>query len=451
MEQRIAKVGGVITLEKSWELPRLSLGTRAAWLRFGTAVGLGLLITLGQVALACYLSRQTNLRQAYFQLWMWDGSWYASIAHHGYIVPEMTPGVQGNTAMFPAYPLFARGLMELCGLEVRTALLLAAQLAAWGFWVYVLLFLQRWRLPASLRAIGLLLIATHPASFFLVASYTESLFLFGLLGFLYWAEVPRWSTGFLAGVHGILMTGARMVGVPLVFVPLVGGMLSRPRQEMATATGSLGRESMAPALNRAGSWLKRLMRGAFIAVLASLGAGAFFMYCHYQLGQWDIYMKTAQQGWGIESDYLGLFSSRIFRIGRPNWHEFMVDPDFLSRLSVPLMLVTLAGFFLTEFWLARTQADSGWRGRLPFYLCAALLFYVSVSGHVGRHMSSMLRFSLCVHVPLVLALVHLLSRSWPLHGWSERVLTIFVTAWTVICFGLQVLLTYRFTHGMWVA
>ena len=434
MEQRTAKVGGVITLEPAWQLPPLAVGTpgtRADWLRVGRAVAVGLLLTLAQVALACLLTGKKDPRQGYLQLWMWDGAWYASVAAHGYTPPPQGPGAQGNTSFFPGYPLAARGLMDLFGLAVQPALLLAAQLAAWGFWTCVLLFCQRWGTPAALTAVGVLLIFVHPASFFLVAAYSESLFLLGVVGVLYWSAVPRWSAGLLAGTLGVVMTASRLVGVPLVVLPLLHAAADRGAA--------------------AGGRLRSYSRALLACALAGLGAGLFFAYCHFEFGHWDQYVRSSAQGWGARADYLGLFTAGLFQIGRPNWHEVAVDANFLSRLAVPVTVLAFGGFFLAEVWLARRHADGGWRVRLGFYVAAFVIFYVSASGNAGRNMTSMIRYSQCSWALLVLALVHLLGRAWPLTGWRDRLLTVGVTAWAVVGFGLQVLLTYRFVRGMWVA
>ena len=270
----------------------------------------------------------------------------------------------------------------------------------------------------------------------LIASYTESLFLFGLLGFLYWTAAPGWPRGLLAGAHGMIMTGTRMVGVPLVIVPWLSALVE-PEPFPAPSSGERRR--------------RRGARGLVVGALASLGAAAFFAYCHFALGRWDLYQWTAEQGWGIRTDYLAVFSWKLFALGLPKPEERIVDPEFLSRLSVPIMLAGMAAMFVLECWLAWRSRESGLCQRIPFYLCGVLVFYVCVAAHANRQMSSMLRFSLCVYVPLVLALVHLLARRWPLRGWRDRAFTAAVTAWTTVCVALQLVLTYRFTHGGWVA
>src|SRR5260370_8432821 len=97
-----------------------------------------------------------------------------------------------SVAFFPAYPAIAALFHYGFNIDTRTALLIVAQLAAWGFWSYFFLLCKRWNISAPLQVCGALLILTHPAAFFLIAGYSESLFLMALLGFIYWSsEVVR--------------------------------------------------------------------------------------------------------------------------------------------------------------------------------------------------------------------------------------------------------------------
>src|SRR6266478_1825937 len=61
----------------------------------------------------------------------------------------------------------------------------------------------------------------HPAAFFLVAGYSESLFLMALLGFIYWSAAEGSSAKFWAAVHGIVMSATRIVGIVCAAFPLV--------------------------------------------------------------------------------------------------------------------------------------------------------------------------------------------------------------------------------------
>src|SRR5256886_17661614 len=93
-----------------------------------------------------------------------------------------------NVAFFPAYPAIARLFRDALQIDTTTALLITAQLAAWGFWTYFFLFCERWKLSSTLRFFGALTIAAHPAAFYLIAGYSASLFLMALVGFIYWSS-----------------------------------------------------------------------------------------------------------------------------------------------------------------------------------------------------------------------------------------------------------------------
>src|SRR5207247_8854870 len=121
----------------------------------------------------------------------------------------------------PAYPAIAGLFRYGFKIDTTTALLITAQLAAWGFWSYFFLFCQRWNVSPALQICGALLIAAHPAAFFLIAGYSESLFLMALLGFIYWSTTEGGGATFWAGMHGIVMSATRIVGIGCAAFPIV--------------------------------------------------------------------------------------------------------------------------------------------------------------------------------------------------------------------------------------
>jgi hypothetical protein len=399
------------------------------------AAGWGLIITLLQVALAIYLADGHPRFRLYYRLFAADSGWYQSIVDNGYVSPPvLTPQYHGNVAFFPGYPLFVRLVKSALSLDTRTAALLASQLAAWAFWSYLLLFLHRWRLNARLRMLGVLLVAAHPAAFFLVAGYSESLFLMNVLGFLYWASSHRRNAGFLAAAHGFVMTATRLVGLPVVVFPLVLVLLK------ADANRSVQYRPQE----------RPMLRALLLGAAASAGALLFIAYCTWRFGAWDLYAKTEKVGWSVSPDYLGLFSLRIFHIHWPCLSEPMIDPQYISRLTVPVAVLLLALAAVAEWRLARRCTNSGWRFRLGLYVCAFFLLYVPVAAHYTRGMSSMTRFALCVQTVLALAAVHLLTRM-NLGTAGSRRLTWICGVWCAASFAVQLMLTWRFVHGLWVA
>jgi hypothetical protein len=194
---------------------------------------------------------------------------------------------------------------------------------------------------------------------------------------------------------------------------------------------------------------RRIVKALVVALGASLGGLLFFAFCQARFGQWDLYLKCNEWGWSVRPNYLAFFSVKLFHL-HLDWCRDVLDPELLSRLSVPVTLVLFAVLFGLEVHLARSRPDSGWRRRLGFYLCAVLLFYVPVAGHYSRSMSSMIRFSLCVQAPLVLATVHLLQRVGRPTG-RRRWLLLIPAAAALLSLTCQLALTYRFVHGHWVA
>ena len=156
------------------------------------ALSAGLVVTLVQMLVAIFLLAPDGpFEYRYQTLLQHDSHWFANIVNRGYetIVPPISHKLMevSNTGFFPAYPAIAWILHRGLDLGAENALLITAQSAAWGFWTYFFLFCERWNLPSGWQVLGALAILAHPAAFFLVAGYSESLFLMGLLGFLYWS------------------------------------------------------------------------------------------------------------------------------------------------------------------------------------------------------------------------------------------------------------------------
>jgi hypothetical protein len=378
-------------------------------------VGLGALLAVAQLMLGCLLSGASSPRKAYESLFQWDGGWFLTVVEWGYFNPSYP-----NTAFFPGYPLTARLVKEALGLSGKLALLLTAQLACAALWTYLLLFFRRWRVPPRLAGAAILAIWAHPAAFFLVASYSESLFLAALLGFFYWSEERGWLAAVLAALHGFGMTATRLVGAPLSAYPVVHAWFTQGRRA-------------------------RFLTNLVVGATATLGIILYFAFCWVRFGKWNLYMEAEQAGWGMHPDYLGLFSRRIFMVHWPCLREGFIDPVFLSRLSAPLWLL----LFATLFWLEWTKGCER-RQRAGFILSALLLYYVSVSGGLSLGLWSMIRFSFCIWVVFLLAMVHHVTHARTPRWQSRKA----VVLWALVClasFACEVALIHRFTHGKWVA
>src|SRR6267378_2559584 len=133
-----------------------------------------LLVTLMQIAMAVgLLAPDGPLSYRYSTLIQHDSYWFMNIVDRGYqtIVPPINHKVMevSNVAFFPAYPVIAAAFRYGLNIDTGTALLITAQLAAWGFWSYFFMFCKRWNISPAFQICGALLIAVHPAAFFLIA------------------------------------------------------------------------------------------------------------------------------------------------------------------------------------------------------------------------------------------------------------------------------------------
>src|SRR6266508_363747 len=193
--------------------------------RFLKPLTAGLTVTLLQLAMTLgLLAPEEPISHRYSTLVQHDSAWFTNIIDRGYqtIVPPIDHKVMevSNIAFFPAYPAIARLFRDALQIDTTTAMLITAQAAAWGFWSYFFLFCQRWNIAPLRQFFGALAILAHPTAFFLVAGYSESLFMMGLYGFMFWSTAEGKGTRALAVLHGFLMSGTRIVGIPCAGYPV---------------------------------------------------------------------------------------------------------------------------------------------------------------------------------------------------------------------------------------
>ncbi len=394
-----------------------------------------LLVTLAQLSVAVFLlAPEGSFSFRYLSLVQHDSYWFTNILDRGYqtIVPPIDHKVMevSNVAFFPGYPVLASVVQSVFRVESETALVIAAQIAAWGFWTYFFLFCQRWKLPGSLRFFGALAIAAHPAAFFLIAAYSESLFLMALLGFIYWSSAEGRIAKILAVLHGMFMSATRIVGVPCAAFPIVRDLFKKGWSTFRDPR----------------RWLQNYGGSIAITILAIFGAISFFAYCQIRWGRWDLYMLTQAAGWNIEPDYLA-----VFRLSNYRWLlPALNDPTEMSQMSMTAGALLLVAIAIVEL-LPAIRRKTDWSTRIGFYFCGAVIYYISVSGVASLDMESMLRYEFCLHALIVLAFLHFL-RQFRLPPVPVRALGI--AAVVIACavgLSVQGWYVWNFTRGNWVA
>jgi hypothetical protein len=396
---------------------------------------LGLAVTVTQVVIAVFLlAPEGPISYRYSTLVQHDSYWFANIIERGYqtIVPPISHKTMeiSNVAFFPAYPLIAGALRYGLHFETDKALLVTAQAATVGFWSYFFLFCQRWNLSPALRFFGALSILAHPAAFFLVAAYSESLFLMALVGFIYWAGSQARAAKVWAALHGILMSATRIVGIPCAAAPLVERVCAKGWKTM--------RQSR--------EWLRAYGSTIALTIVATFGAVLFFIYCQLRWGHWDIYMLTQSSGWAIVPDYLAVFKLSSYRWFVPALN----DPTAMSQMSMTIGALLFIVVAVCEF-IPAIRRNTNWPTRVGIYFCAAVIYYISVSGVASVEMESMLRYHFAVHALIVLAVLHFL-RQFPGPPVYVRAFGMAAVALAGVAgLTLQGWYVWNFTRGNWVA
>lgn len=188
--------------------------------------------------------------------WSWanlDGNHYLSIARNGYF--------RFQQGFFPLYPILIRITHDISGLPYVFGGLVVTYLSLAGFLV---MFHKLLRLDYSQSSSywTLLWFLALPASFYLVAVYNDSLFLFLAASAFYLARRGRW---WLAGLVGMLASLTRVTGIAL-FPALV--------LESMFVLGKRRRGNIAPLM------------------LIPLGMVIYLWYLNIYHGSWKLLMES---------------------------------------------------------------------------------------------------------------------------------------------------------------
>src|SRR5947208_1622596 len=152
--------------------------------------------------------RGDDLGTRWLSLWQrWDALWYQEIATNGYRAVERTTHFQ------PLYPLLCRVVsVPLFGQIVLAELIVSSA----AFVVAMVLLFRLTRMETGLPGVALLtvlLTALAPSGFFLLAPYTESLYLALTVAAFYYARQDRF---WIAGAAAAGATLTRIFGVLLI-------------------------------------------------------------------------------------------------------------------------------------------------------------------------------------------------------------------------------------------
>jgi hypothetical protein len=243
---------------------------RRAWVESaGVTAATHALFLLVTLAATWFLSTETQgpPQQSFLSLWdNWDARHLVTIGEHGYFSAASDAHA---TAFFPLFPMLVALLLPV-GLPPVAAGLVVSALASLAAGAYLFRLTEE-EVGEGAGRRALLYMMLFPTAVFLVAPYSEAVFLAGAIGAFYYARRQRWH---LVGVPAAVAMGARFAGV---FV-LLGLAVELLRQRDFTRA-----------------------RIARAAVALAIGVAPLVAYCIY-LGQTTgdpfQFVDAQRAGWG---------------------------------------------------------------------------------------------------------------------------------------------------------
>lgn len=298
-------------LDLSWKL--------SIWLLITLRVGLGLaaILSIHLTPISQTGGELVNLVMPGTDFWTqtlstwqrYDALWYQQIAQHGYQAGT------GTGAFYPLYPLLSRIVSFFTGGHIVVAELIVSSVA-FIIAMWLLYRVVQFDCNARVAQLTVLLTAFFPVSFFLIAPYTESLYLALTLATFYFARRSRpWA----AGAAGFAAALTHDPGVFLAF-PLLYEYLRR----------------------KGAAWWR-----PHITLLSTglpiLGPVVVAVYLRFIVGETrSIFQLNAAYPWGYHqvAPWQSLADS---------WSHIVATGDSIEVLN----FVALIGFTLLSIWAAR--------------------------------------------------------------------------------------------------
>lgn len=397
------------------------------------------LITLVQILFAlAWAPKAGNL---YLRLLNWDSDHYRSIAVNGYRIPDhpitsddIHAGL-ANVVFLPGYPMASRWVQRTLNIPIDFALLVVSQLSAILFWFYFFAFLELAGVSEKSQLLGAFAVSIHPAAFYMVVGYTESLFLASMMGFFYWIERSKVGGGILSRIialaHGLLLCWTRIVGVAVAFYPVVRERVS----------------------------------GILLFVLSVMSLVGFFLFCQSHFADWAIYFHLEETGWQNHRLYFALFNPFMYL--PPVFFEDTIQSLNKASVTFTMYLLIVVGMAEWRFSRIKLRANElmgvvfsirGVRGSL--YLIAFGMFYIALTGKANSNLDSMLRYTFPSYALLVIEVLLLNTERRKVGEGAlffaganvgNRPARLKIALAAIFGVGFQAWCIYRFTHGHWVA
>jgi hypothetical protein len=306
----------------------------AAWVAARLVVGFGFATAEG---IRSNLLPSADLLHLRERLLTYDSRWYLDLATRGYAgVPRE------GLRFFPLYHLVSRWLAWPFGGHEGAALIIVANLCAFGCLILIRRLVLEEFADEDLARRSMWLLALFPAAGTFVFGYSESLMLLLSLALVLSARRKSWG---LAVLFGVLAGLVRPISILLV-IPL--------------------------AVDGFAGWGRAAFRERFVRVMAivspAIGVSAFLFYVGGTFGDW-LEPVTIQRG--LRRGFQDPFS-RLWDEFRELPHTLVGTPNLAFAVAFALLLIVV-----------------GRRQRLSWFLYALATWIVAMSAHnidsVGRY------------------------------------------------------------------
>jgi hypothetical protein len=316
---------------------------------------------------------------------IWDGTnrldaaWFITIADQGYDVRA-----DHTAAFFPGYPIAIRIVSAIPGVATLGAAIIVSNLALIGAFV-LLYLLTTAELSETTARRTVVILAAFPTSFFLIAPYSESLYLLLVLWSFNEARRRRWPT---AGVAGALAGLTRQIG--FVMVP-----------------------SLLLSVRDAG--FRR--RAAVAASIAALGPLVYLLW-------WQFHTGDLLAPFHAQAEWYRHFRFPVITLARGLYEGWIAkfNPDGGYWVSDAVLTIVAIGGIIT---VAKKVP-------LSYIAFASVSILVPLCyPYTGRDLLSMSRFVLPLF-PAFWGVAAWLERRWALTAWLA--ISIPLAAWHLILF-----------------
>lgn len=286
-------------------LEREVVRSRSPWLQAaGIVVATRVFLFLVAYAASYLLSGGTEglPEKGFFDLWVrWDATRFLVTAEVGY----EGPGSFANSyAFFPLFPVAVRALGFL-GIPGTIAGLLISAVSSWVALAYLFQLAEEEVGEGAGRRAALYL-AVFPTAVFLIAPYSEAIFLAGAIPAFYHARRERWH---LVGLPAAVAMGTRFAGVFLLL-----GLV-------------------AEALRRKDLSVKKALTAALAVVIGSLPLLGYAAYLAQVTGDPFYFVTDQRLGWG--RSFVGPVAS--FRNTIDRWDDPTQSTSFLLTYRVEVI------------------------------------------------------------------------------------------------------------------